>query len=702
MLYTYIKNNLEIEYHRLNLWYFISFIFGISACFKITYLYESFSYTKSFLLLCFIIAIFIASIALYRFLVEKYSILYVFIIYCFLAFILGIAVCKIRISFISTEPIQDVVTLDISGIVDFIKPENRNNLKIILTNITVHNVKYSKQKNANLPNLKKIKIQIPNHYINKLCNNDMIRATVKLYPLQSAILPNSYDFGFYSYMSSIQATGYAINTLKILKKNKSNNNSLLNDINHYINNIRIKIYTRLVSTMGNKYGNFAAAILIGETHAIESDIINIMRDSGIAHILSVSGLHLSLVAIIFFISARFILNISNFISYTLDVKKLAAIISVIGSFCYLLISGSNIATIRAFIMTTVFLLSIILERRIYPLRSMMLAAVVILIIYPEYVFHPSFQLSFGAVLSLISGYEFYMKYLYFNTNLNLLYRIFGKYYKIFNTMFLYVFTNIYSSILSSIITAPLVIYHFYKFSVYATITNLIAVPLMSFAIMPVALLSIVLMPFGMDGFLLQVLSYLIDVMLQFAGYIVSIPNSVYHIGSISIWSIMLFIFGFLWICIWQEVWRFLGILLMLLSVYMIIYKERPDLMYDNRIKVMAIKNSYNNLDIYASNKISQFTANYWSSWYGGNYDYTNVIQHSEIKDKIFTISNNTKVAFNYKKCNIADIQIIMSKYLRCNFNETYNHIIIDNSQLTKFQMILIFCKNKECNVEYKE
>ena len=142
-----------------------------------------------------------------------------------------------------------------------------------------------------------------------------------------------------------------------------------------------------------------------------------------------------------------------FFAYNTNVKVIAAIISIIGSFAYLHISGANIAASRAFIMTSIFIVSTIWGRSPYPLRSVMIAAFLILLFLPEYVLHPSFQLSFAAVLCLISGYEFYMK------NKSIL----GNSKGIIASIKLYIFANIYSSFLASIMTAPYVIYHFYSY-----------------------------------------------------------------------------------------------------------------------------------------------------------------------------------------------------------------------------------------------
>jgi ComEC/Rec2-related protein len=192
-----------------------------------------------------------------------------------------------------------------------------------------------------------------------------------------------------------------------------------------------------------------------------------MRQSGISHILCVSGLHLSLVAMLFFISARFLLNLSNYIAYNYNIKSIAAICSLIGSYGYLELSGMQIAAIRAFIMTTIFIYAVMIGRKPYPLRSLAIAAFIILSVNPEYIFHPSFQLSFVAVLSLTAGYEFYIRNQW----------ILGKSKGIFSSIKFYIAFNIYSSFLASIVTAPVVIpilyisYLFYSHEPYCCTNN---------------------------------------------------------------------------------------------------------------------------------------------------------------------------------------------------------------------------------------
>ncbi|KJV61413.1 competence family protein [Rickettsia amblyommatis str. Ac/Pa] len=84
-----------------------------------------------------------------------------------------------------------------------------------------------------------------------------------------------------------------------------------------------------------------------------------MRQSGISHVLCVSGLHLSLVVMIIFLTTRFLLNLSNYLTYNFNIKLISAYCSLIGSFGYLELSGMQRAATRAFITAAIFIYGII-------------------------------------------------------------------------------------------------------------------------------------------------------------------------------------------------------------------------------------------------------------------------------------------------------------------------------------------------------
>ena len=657
MIAHYIHNKLEEEYHYLSLWYFISFIFGIIFFFQTDFTYSIYS-----------ILIVLLALAVLSGFFRRRNLLLFFISNCLLVFAIGMLVSNIRISGVSTRPIQKVIVSELSGQVEHIKPSLRG------TQVTIKDVTLNDKTQLN-----KIRINITSKLAAELSYGDRVKLKAKLFPLQASVLPGTYDFGFYMYMLGIEASGYALTNPEIIDNKK-------NFFNEYIQGLRQKIYHRLIEALGVECGNFAAAILIGETKAMPKEVAENMRNSGVAHILSVSGLHLSLVAMIFFVTSRMLLNCSNYLAYNTNIKVIAACISIIGSFLYLQISGGNIAATRAFIMTSIFIVAIMLGRTPYPLRSVMIAAFLILVFLPEYVFHPSFQLSFAAVLCLISGYEFYLR------NKHIL----GKSKGVIASVKFYIFANIYSSFLASIVTAPFVIYHFYKFASYSVLMNLVAVPLMSFFMMPLALLSVMLMPVSLDGFALKFLGFFISVVIDMAAYIVELPAAVLVTGHISPLSLLIFTFGFFWICLWQTRWRFAGLIIMTCSLLLMFPVKKPDFIYDHTLKIVGIKNNKNQLEIYAHDALPQFVSDYWISWYGQKETY---IKNQKIawSDQLFTLPSGKTISLNYWKCSNADIQIITSKKLQCPVG---SHII-NNRHIWRHKQVLLYCDVAgHCQAEY--
>jgi competence protein ComEC len=650
MISGYIKNKLEQEYHHLSLWYFISFIFGII-------IYFQFFSIKIFYILA-LAALTLAFIARYFY---KTNIILFFLSFCLFSLFIGMIIANFRFESIDITSIERPVITNLEGEVESLKPTLRG---------VQLQLKVSKNDMGN--EIDKVRVNISDKLSSDLSPGDIISLKVKLFPLQESILPGAYDFGFYMRMSGINAGGYALTEPVIISNNSS-------EFSKYIKLLRMKIYRRLLEVLGKDEGNFAAAILIGETKAIPRVISENMRNSGVAHILSVSGLHLSLVAMIFFVCSRVILNLSNFIAYKTNIKIISAIISILGSFLYLQISGNNIAATRAFIMTSIFIIAIMLGRSPYPLRSVVLAAFLILCFLPEYVFHPSFQLSFAAVLCLISGYEFYLRHK------NLL----GDSKGVFASIKFYIYANIYSSFLASIITAPFVIYHFYKFANYSVIMNLLAVPLMSFFMMPLALLSVLLMPFGVDYWVLKLLGMFISIVINFAEYIVSLPYAVWYMGHISELSLAIFSFGFFWVCLWQTKWRLIGLIIMFISCVLMAATRSPDFIYDHSLKAVAINDHDEGLKIFSEEKIPKFTADYWASWFG--YKEAKLFDDKiKAKDRLYILANGKSVSLNYWNCLDSDIGIITSKKLHCKNNNQ----IIPNSEIWRSKQVLVYCEDQ--------
>jgi competence protein ComEC len=168
-----------------------------------------------------------------------------------------------------------------------------------------------------------------------------------------------------------------------------------------------------------------------------------------------------------------------------------------------------------------------------------ISVVIILSINPEYVIHPSFQLSFVAVLALIAGYEFYVRNQW----------VFGNSKGILASIKLHLLSNIYSSVVAGAATTPIVIYHFYISSNYSILANLIAVPIVSFLMMPLIILAVITMPFNLDYSVLKCLVYAVQIVIDTARYVAHIPGNIWYFGYITPLSVILFMFGFFWVAL---------------------------------------------------------------------------------------------------------------------------------------------------------
>lgn len=215
---------------------------------------------------------------------------------------------------VNTITITEPIISKVDGVVESIKLTT-NGVQIILSKAKIYRSNTS---------FEKIRVSIPAKYATKIFINSQIRLLTKLYKPQRSAIPGGYDFGFYAYFSGISATGYAMSEPEILSHNSAAKNGI-------IYKIRKIIYDNLIEVIGRDQGNIAAAILLGETKGIDKQLMQDIQRSGISHILCVSGLHLSLVVMIFFITSRVLLNLFDFIAFNYNTKLIAAIISLISS-----------------------------------------------------------------------------------------------------------------------------------------------------------------------------------------------------------------------------------------------------------------------------------------------------------------------------------------------------------------------------------
>ena len=379
-----------------------------------------------------------------------------------------------------------------------------------------------------------------------------------------------------------------------------------------------------------------------------------IRDSGIAHLFAISGLHLSFIAGLFFIVFRNLFATSETLTLKYNTKKISALLTILPTTFYLLITGMQISAQRAYIMVILVLTAVIIERKYRGLIAIAFAASVILAVEPEAILKPGFQMSFSAVLALISSYQI-------NAN------------KLFNIKIIKYFVSIMiSSVIASLATVPYTIYNFNYFSISGIITNLIAIPVVTLIIIPLGIIYILLIPLNIEQIIVPLIERPIDIVLHITNVIADLKYLVIPIQTFPAASIIIITFGLLWLCLWEQNWRFFGIIFITLGICFGFTYKTPDILVsaDNN----AIKES-DNLLYSLTKKNKNFVIKTWAKQNGQNkilnhVKYNNADKRLKCGDYgcIYNKGDDKSILLAYKEedisenCNNVDLIVQLSSF----------------------------------------
>ena len=407
---------------------------------------------------------------------------------------------------------------------------------------------------------------------------DAVRLRATLRPPPMPALPGGYDFARMAWFQGLGATGYALAAAEIEAPPIGYAESVLRAVRLWLQRLRLDIGERIRAVVPGETGAIAVSLITGERGGITDATNDAYRDSGLIHILSISGLHMVIMAGAVFLSARVLLALFPAIALRVSTKKWAAVAGLLGATGYLLISGAAIATVRAFIMISIMFIAILLDRQALAMRNVALAALLILLVMPESLLDPGFQMSFAAVIALIAGYELIRR----RTEQT----AFGGWGKL-GAVFLG--GILLSTVIASLAVAPIGVYHFHKSQQYAVLANLIAGPAVNLVIMPAALLTLVLMPFGLEWLALPIMALGIDFMTWTAYVVAALPGAVGVIPEIRGSAFGLMIAGGLWLMLWQTRWRLWGLPVIVVGALLAGGKERPDILVGRGGDLVAVR-----------------------------------------------------------------------------------------------------------------
>ncbi len=422
-----------------------------------------------------------------------------------------------------------------------------------------------------------------------------------LAPLSSPTMPGGFDYGRQLYFQSIGGSGRITSKIDILGKTSSPSLWL----SYHLNALRQEIGGRIRQHLDGTIAALGDAMITGERAAIPKDINKSLQISGLAHILSISGLHMSLAAGGVFWVVRAFLALSPGLAQNYPIKKWAAAAALIFGFVYMLLAGSQAATQRSYIMLAVVFLAILLDRPAFSLRSLALAALLILVLQPESAIQASFQMSFMAVMGLAAFFEHWNK-----PAAAIEYRIESRLKqhsrKILKLVIAAVLTTLVAGAFSSIPAA----YHFGRLAPYGVLANGLAIPVMSFIVMPFALLSVVLMPFGLEALPLAILGKGLELVLAISGYVAALPGAQHIIPQLPIASAIGFATGAACICLIKGKARYVGISFLVAALGLAQFSVLPDIFVEKTAANVAFRDATGDL-VFVNASKGRFSGEKW-------------------------------------------------------------------------------------------
>jgi competence protein ComEC len=404
-----------------------------------------------------------------------------------------------------------------------------------------------------------------------------VRLRATLMPPSEPALPGDYDFGRQAWFVGIGAVGYSLSTPVV----DATAGKPPSDLRLWasVQRLRQGIGARIAAALPGERGAIATALISGERGGISEATNEAFRDSGILHILSISGFHMAIMAGSVFFIVRLGLACFPGIALRHPIKKWAAAAALIAALAYLMISGAAFATVRSTIMIGIMFLAVLLDRPALALRNVVLAATLILLVFPESLFDVGFQMSFAAVLALVAVYEALRRR---DLWASLMEGGAGRLVVFFAGIVL-------STLIASAAVAPFAAYHFHKSQQFAVIANLIALPVCNLLVMPAALAALLAMPFGLEAYPLWVMGWGIDAMVWTAQRVAELPGAVLPVPAMPTLAFLLMVGGGLWLMLWQTRWRFAGVALIAGGVALAPTLPAPDILIGSDGELVAVR-----------------------------------------------------------------------------------------------------------------
>jgi competence protein ComEC len=399
-----------------------------------------------------------------------------------------------------------------------------------------------------------------------LARGAQVRLRARLMPPPGPAVPGAYDFARVAWFAGIGATGRAFAPVEVLAPGQAEAT-------------RARLTRHIQAQAPGSAGGIAAALVTGDTGAIGEPDAEAMRRAGLAHLLSVSGLHLTAVVGITMMVVLRVLALSPWLALRLRLPLVAAGAAALTAVGYTMLAGSEVPTVRSCIAALLVLGAMAAGREAITLRLVAVGALVVLVLWPESLVGPSFQLSFAAITAIVALHEAPFVRRCFER------REEGQVARLARAGGSLLLTGL----VVEAALMPVAVYHFHKAGLYGALANIVAIPFTTFVIMPLEALALALDAIGFGWPVWWLVERGLALLLWLAHRVATAPGAVTALPAMPGGAFALIVAGGLWLALWRTRWRVAGLLPILVGASWALATPAPDLLVTGDGRHLAIR-----------------------------------------------------------------------------------------------------------------
>jgi competence protein ComEC len=431
-----------------------------------------------------------------------------------------------------------------------------------------------------------------------IATGDTVRLRVLVRPPMPPAYPGAWDLQRDAWFSGQGGSGYALGPLERIAETPPRGPLRL------VQRLRETIAQHISAVVPGAAGAVSITLLTGITTGIPPPDHEAFRASGLAHLLAVAGLHIGIVMGWTLAFARLAFSASEYASLHWPTKKLAALAALAVGGGYMVLTGMHLPIVRSFAMACLYTVAVLAGRRAISLRGLALAAMVLILLEPEQVPGVSLQMSFSAVLALISGYEVLRPALRALHGSGARRRRFAS----------HLAALALTSALAGTASAPFAAYHFGRIQIYFVVANMIAVPLTALWVMPAGLIALLLLPFGLDWLAFVPMGWGADAILYVARTTAAWPSATINVPHMPPWGLAVTGIGIAWLGLWRSRLRLVGVPVIMLGLASLLLVRPADLMVSEDARLIGVR-VQNAVYLQHQTGASRFTRDAWLQYW---------------------------------------------------------------------------------------